>query len=211
MSAHLLPILIQGIALGVSLCCTLGPQSVFVLRQGIRRVAAIEVAAICAISDGVLIAAGAAGFGALLAAFPAFATAATWGSVALILAYGAMLLASALRHRGAEPAIRAASGQRGCRAMATAMALTFLNPQVYLEMIGVVGGVAIRFAETERAVFALGVMLVSPIWFFGLALGGRRLAMLLGSERAAFALDVVTAALMLGLGAALALTESKLF
>jgi arginine exporter protein ArgO len=59
----------------------------------------------------------------------------------------------------------------------------------------------------DRAMFALGVMLVSPLWFFGLAVGGRRLATLAGSRCALRAADLLTAMLMLGLGAALGLAE----
>jgi L-lysine exporter family protein LysE/ArgO len=209
MSAGLLPILLQGVALGVSLCFTLGPQSLFVLRQGMRRERALQVATICALSDAAMILAGAAGFGALLTAFPAFTNLAGWGSAALVVVYGAMQLTGALlrnRARGAPPlALRAAS-----RAIAPAVAFSLLNPQVYLEMVGVVGSVAIRFAEAERAVFALGVMLVSPLWFFGLAFAGRRLAALMRCKRTAFALDLATASVMLGLGSAMALAESGL-
>ena len=206
-SAGLLPILLQGIALGVSLCFTLGPQSLFVLRQGMRRERALQVATICALADAAMILAGATGFGALLAAFPSFTRLAGWGSAALVVVYGAMQLTGTLlrgRQRGAPPpALRAAS-----RALAPAMAFSLLNPQVYLEMVGVVGSVALRFAEAERAVFALGVMLVSPLWFFGLAFAGRRLAALMRCKRTAFALDLATASVMLGLGTAMALAES---
>jgi len=210
MSAGLLPILLQGIALGVSLCLTLGPQSLFVLRQGMRGEQALQVAAICSLSDAALVVAGAAGFGALLAAFPTFESLAGWGGAALVVACGGTQLMGALRRcrdRTAPPrqVVRAAS----C-AILPAVAFSLLNPQVYLEMVGVVGSVAIRFAETERAAFALGVMLVSPLWFFGLALAGRRLAALMRGTRAAMALDLVTASLMLGLGTAMALTESGL-
>jgi arginine exporter protein ArgO len=71
----------------------------------------------------------------------------------------------------------------------------------------VVGSVALRFAETDRAIFAFGVMVVSPLWFFGLAIGGRRMAARMGSQRVARVLDLATAAIMLGLGAALAMAE----
>ena len=208
-SADLLPILLQGIALGVSLCFTLGPQSLFVLRQGMRRERALQVATICSLSDAAMILAGATGFGALLAAFPSFTSLAGWGSAALVVVCGAMQLTGTLlrgRQRGVPPpAFRAAS-----RALAPAMAFSLLNPQVYLEMVGVVGSVALRFAEAERAVFALGVMLVSPLWFFGLAFAGRRLAALMRCKRTAFTLDLATASVMLGLGTAMALAESGL-
>jgi L-lysine exporter family protein LysE/ArgO len=210
MSADLLPVLLQGVALGISLCFTLGPQSLFVLRQGMRGERALQVATICSLSDVAMILAGATGFGALLAAFPSFTNLAGWSSAALVVVYGAMQLTDVLlrgRKRRAPPplAVRAAS----CAIM-PAVAFSLLNPQVYLEMVGVVGSVALRFAEAERAAFALGVMLVSPLWFFGLALAGRRLAALMRCKRTAVALDLATASLMLGLGTAMALAESGL-
>jgi L-lysine exporter family protein LysE/ArgO len=206
MSAALLPILLQGVALGVSLCLTLGPQSLFVLRQGLRGEQALQVAAICAFSDVVMVIAGAGGAGVLLAAFPAMRHLAGWGAAALVVAYGALqLIAIVLRIHE-----RPAPGRGACaasRALTPAIVLSLLNPQVYLEMIGVVGGAALRFAEIERVAFAFGVMVVSPLWFFGLALAGRRAAAVMRSRRAVTALDLAAASLMLGLGTAMALAE----
>jgi L-lysine exporter family protein LysE/ArgO len=208
MSADPVAILFQGVALGVSLCCTLGPQSVFVLRQGLRGKAAFEVATICSLADLALIVAGAVGFGALLSAFPSLAKSASWGSALFIFGYGVKLLADAAL-AGGGPARSDAGRTRTC-AVATAVALSVLNPQVYLEMVGVVGSVALRFADTDRAIFALGVMLVSPLWFFGLAMGGQRLAARMDSQRVARAIDLTTAVVMLALGAALGLAEFEL-
>ena len=210
MSAGLLPILLQGIALGVSLCFTLGPQSLFVLRQGMRGAQALQVATICSLSDAVMVLAGATGFGALLAAFPSFTTLAGWGSAALVVVYGGMQMTGALLRDHGRRTVRPLAVRAASCAIAPAVAFSLLNPQVYLEMVGVVGSVAIRFAEAERVAFTLGVMLVSPLWFFGLALAGRRLAALMRCKRAALALDLVTASLMLALGAAMALAESGL-
>ena len=210
MSANLLPILFQGIALGVGLCFTLGPQSVFVLRQGIRGERPLLAASICALSDVAMILAGAAGFGAMLAAFPSVTKLAGWGSAAFVLVYGAMQVTGVLLRRYESCAAAPLAACAASCAIAPALGLSLLNPQVYLEMVGLVGSVAIRFADVERAAFAFGVMLVSPLWFFGLALAGRRLAALTQSKRAALALDLAMASLMLGLGTAMALAESGL-
>ena len=94
-------------------------------------------------------------------------------------------------------------------ALAAAVGLSLLNPQVYVEMVGVVGSVALRFAEADRAIFALGVMLVSPLWFFGLAIGGRRLAAQIGSHRVTRIFDLTTAVIMLVLGTALGVVELR--
>ncbi|HUL07377.1 MAG TPA: LysE family transporter [Candidatus Acidoferrum sp.] len=206
MSAELLPILLQGVLLGVGLCLTLGPQSLFVLRQGLRGDQALQVAAICALSDVVMVVAGASGSGALLAAFPSVRSLAAWGGAALVVACGVLQLIGSVLRIHEHPAPGRAAKAASC-AIAPAIILSLLNPQVYLEMVGVVGGAALRFAEVERVAFACGVMLVSPLWFFGLALAGRRAAAVMRSRRAAVALDLAAASLMLGLGTAMALAE----
>jgi L-lysine exporter family protein LysE/ArgO len=97
--------------------------------------------------------------------------------------------------------------RRRAGATMTALALTLLNPQVYLEMVGLVGSIAIRFPVGERVVFALGVMLVSPVWFYSLALGGQRLSAFFGHRQALRVVDLATGAAMLGVGAAMAVAE----
>ena len=188
--------LIQGIALGAAICLTLGPQSLYVLRQGIRGEQALATAAICTAADFVLIAAAAAGASALVMSFPDAMRYGVWGGALFTLAFGAMTLAAAFR-----PAMASNRGPAASRGVATALALSFLNPQVYFEMVAMVGGMSLQFEPGDRVLFALGVGLISPLWFFGLALGGRRLSCLFASVRAQRLLDGGTGVMMLGLAA----------
>jgi L-lysine exporter family protein LysE/ArgO len=194
--------LLQGIALGVSICASPGPQTVLVLRQGIQGEAALGVAAICTFSDFLLIAAAAVGADALLRLVPNAASIGAWGGATLCLAYGAFALITALRQRCDAAAAPPAATVRA-RAFAAAFAFSLLNPQTYLEMLLLVGGIALAFPPAERALFALGVALVSPLWFFGLVFGGRRLADLFARPRALWALDVATGLVMLVLATAI--------
>src|SRR3546814_18674174 len=68
-------------------------------------------------------------------------------------------------------------------------ALSLLNPHVYLDTVVLLGGVAARYAGDERLAFALGAMLASALWFYGLGYGARRLAPLFASQRAWRLLD----------------------
>lgn len=179
--------LAQGFLLGASICMTLGPQSAFVLRQGVARQNAYGVAMICTLADVLMIAMAAAGASIIGQHFPAAIGIGVWGGALFTLIFGCIALLAAV-----SPRIVSAEVALPRRVIATAFVLCFLNPQVYFEMVGLVGGVALQFAAAERVAFAVGVALVSPLWFFGLAAGGTRLAPLFSRPRAHAALDLVT-------------------
>ena len=202
--------LLQGIVLGAGICCSLGPQSAFVLRQGIHGDAAFGVAMICTFADFLLIAAAAAGADLIGRSLPHAASIGAWGGATVAAAFGCYALAGALRRR---PAIVQASavGALHVQAIFLALALSLLNPQVYLEMIVLVGGMALSFAPAERTLFAFGVAIVSPLWFFGLVIGGRRLSWLFARPQTLAALDGATGLAMLALATAIVLGELASF
>lgn len=194
-----MPIL-QGILLGAGICASLGPQSVFVLRQGIRGDAAFAVALVCTLADVVLISAAVAGAGAFVLLGPRAGDIAAWGSATFAFAYGYLALAAAIRRRS-EIEVVQDSGAARAWAVPAALALSLLNPQVYFEMVVLVGGIALQFPPSDRMLFGLGVALVSPLWFFGLAFGGRRFAGLFVRPRALSAFDIGSGLVMLTLAA----------
>ena len=197
--------LIQGLLMGAGICLTLGPQSLYVLRQGIRGDGALITAAICTAADFILIAAAAAGASALVMSFPEAMRLGIWGGAIFTLAFGTLTLAAAFR-----PAASVEPSNVPSRCVGAALALSFLNPQVYFEMVAMVGGVSLQFDPADRTLFALGVGLISPLWFFGLAICGRRCAGLFASRRAQILLDTITGTLMLGLAAAIIAGETGL-
>jgi L-lysine exporter family protein LysE/ArgO len=194
----------QGFILGAGLCCTLGPQSIFVLRQGMRRQGAVAVATVCAFTDIAMVGLGVVGFGAILITMPHLELFAAWGAAGLALAFGTRALQSAL-----WPALQSLQRETGRRwgVVVMALALSLLNPQVYLEMMAFVGSVAVSYPASARLPFMVGVMLVSPLWFFGLAYGGRRLAQQVGCGLAMRVVDAMTAVIMIGLAALLILDQ----
>ncbi|HEY6800045.1 MAG TPA: LysE/ArgO family amino acid transporter [Agromyces sp.] len=86
----------------------------------------------------------------------------------------------------------------------TALALTWLNPHVYLDTVFLLGSVANTHGDA-RWVFAAGAGAASILWFFGLAYGARLLGGVLGSPRAWRVLDGVIAVVMIVLGISLVL------
>lgn len=89
-------------------------------------------------------------------------------------------------------------------AVLTCLALTWLNPHVYLDTVFLLGSVANTHGDGRWA-FALGAGAASIVWFFGLAYGARLLGGVLGSPRAWRVLDAVIAVVMIVLGVLLVL------
>ncbi|MBN8187772.1 LysE/ArgO family amino acid transporter [Salipiger thiooxidans] len=191
---------LAGFALGMSLIVAIGAQNAFVLRQGIVRAHVFPVAAICAASDAVLIAAGVAGFGALTGALPWLETAMRWVGAAFLLWYGLRSWRAAWRGEGALRAGAAAGSLRA--AVLTCLALTWLNPHVYLDTVMLLGAVSAQYED--RTGFALGAMAASVLFFFTLAYAGRLLAPVFARPAAWRVLDLGIGAVMLALAARLA-------
>ena len=200
--------LLQGFMLGASLCGSLGPQSVFVLRQGIRGEAALRVALICTLVDFAMIAAAVAGADGLIVFVPNAARIAAWVTAGFVLAYGCFSFAAAVCGRiPLELSPASVALRTPAVVLAATLALSLLNPQVYLEMIVMVGGVGLQFPTGERLLFAVGVALVSPLWFFGLAFGGKRLARLLAHPSASWTIDLTAGVVMVAVALAIIVSE----
>ena len=169
----------SGLALGLSLIVAIGAQNLFVLRQGIRREHALAVALVCAASDAILIAVGVSGLGAVLHAVPWLIDAVRWAGAVFLAVYAVLAARRSLRP-GAEVldagAARAA-GRRGAPllpVLLTCLALTWLNPHVWLDTVVLLGGVSAGFGD--RGAFALGAVTGSVLFFAALGYGARWLS-----------------------------------
>src|SRR5918993_3846816 len=91
---------LAGAGLGFSLIIAIGAQNLFVLRQGLRREHVALVAAICAISDAVLIAVGVSGVGLVLNAVPWLIDVVRWAGAVFLVGYGLLAARRAWRPSG---------------------------------------------------------------------------------------------------------------
>jgi L-lysine exporter family protein LysE/ArgO len=155
--------------LGAALILPLGPQNAFVMNQGIRRQYHLMTALLCTLSDVALICAGVFGGSALLMQSPWLLALVTWGGVLFLLWYGFGALKTAFSRdidlENAET-LRQGRGQ----IIATMLAVTWLNPHVYLDTFVVLGSLGGQLAEMPKRWFALGTISASFLWFFSLAL-----------------------------------------
>ncbi|WP_406212902.1 LysE/ArgO family amino acid transporter [Streptomyces canus] len=191
-----------GFGTGLSLIVAIGAQNAFVLRQGIRRDAVLAVVGICALSDALLIALGVGGVGAVVVAWPGALTLVGWIGGGFLLCYG--VLAARRVFRPGESGLRAEGDATGSRkrAVLTCLAMTWLNPHVYLDTVFLLGSVAADRGPL-RWTFGLGAVLASLCWFAALGFGARLLSRFLARPTAWRVLDGLVAATMVALGATL--------
>jgi L-lysine exporter family protein LysE/ArgO len=191
---------VAGFGTGLSLIVAIGAQNTFVLRQGIRRHAVLPVVAICAVSDAVLIALGVGGLGALVLAVPAALTVVGLVGGVFLLAYGFLAARRALRP--ATMHITGAPAASPRRAVLTCLALTWLNPHVYLDTVLLLGTVSAHRGDLRWA-FGAGAVLGSLCWFTALGFGARLLTGFFARPSSWRVLDGLVAATMVTLGVTL--------
>nr|WP_051172545.1 LysE/ArgO family amino acid transporter [Microbacterium indicum] len=88
-------------------------------------------------------------------------------------------------------------------AVLTCLAITWLNPHTYLDTVLMLGSISTHYGDA-RALFAVGAVIGSAIWFAFLTLAARYAARWLRSPRSWRVLDGVIAVVMLALASALA-------
>ncbi|QRN33767.1 arginine exporter ArgO [Pectobacterium brasiliense] len=194
---------LQGVLLGAAMILPLGPQNAFVMNQGIRRQYHLMVALLCALSDMVLIAAGIFGGSALLSQSSLLLGAVTWGGVAFLLWFGWGAMKTAFSKNVALASAEVMKQSRW-RIIATMLAVTWLNPHVYLDTFVVLGSLGSQFTDDARSWFALGTMTASFTWFFALALLASWLAPWLNTPRVQRVINFFVGVVMWGIALQLA-------
>ncbi len=178
---------LPGFALGFSLILAIGAQNAFVLRQGLRGEHLFWVCLTCAVSDALLIAVGVAGFGALAQVFPWFEPVMRYGGAAFLIVYGALALRAAF---AGTSALKAGDQARTglVPTLLTVLALTWLNPHVYLDTVVLIGSISAQYPD--RLLFGAGAISASFVFFFSLGYGARLLTPIFARPRAWVILDI---------------------
>ncbi|MRI32934.1 hypothetical protein EOPP23_08045 [Endozoicomonas sp. OPT23] len=186
-------IYMKGLLLSGGLIIAIGSQNAFLLGQSLRREHHILAASICAVSDVFLIFAGVMGLGALIQGQPLLLSIARWGGAAYLILFGFMSLRKVFHTEQlvAEKALKA-SWQKV--ALAT-LAVTYLNPHVYLDTMILLGGIGAQYGE-QRWLFVVGAATASLIWFYGLTFGAAKLAPLVSSPRVWKVIDLLVCVAM---------------
>lgn len=186
--------LFAGFSLGFSLILAIGSQNAFVLRQGLRRSHVLLVCLTCAVSDALLITAGVSGFGYLSDKVPWLGDVMRWGGAAFLFVYGLLAFRSAMTVTEGLAASETRA-ERWQVAFFTCLALTWLNPHVYLDTVVLLGSVAAQY-DGKRLWFGIGAVTASFVFFFSLGYGARLLAPYFARPRAWQVLDILVGLVM---------------
>ena len=168
----------------------IGAQNAYVLGQGIRRQHHLLTALVCAICDILLISLGVFGGGALFASHPTLLLVMSCCGAVFLFWYGFLSLKSALRVTD-EVADTQMTGASRRAVIAGTLAVTLLNPHVYLDTVMILGGIGGQFDGGDRVTFAAGTMIASFAWFFALSIGAARLSSILGRPKVRRRIDCV--------------------
>jgi len=198
---------VEGFGLGGSLIIAIGAQNAFVLKQGLLHRHVFVVAGICFLIDASLIAIGAGGFASIITAFPALPAIAAWGGAAFLFVYGAKAMLAAIAPGQLDPEDAPKSNQSLAAAIGTTLAVSLLNPHVYLDTVVLIGSISSQFVPLDRVAFAIGAATASLVWFYGVGYGAKWLTPLFARPSAWRLLDLCIAFIMWSIAAGLILDQ----
>ncbi len=192
------PVFFAGLAMGLSLIVAIGAQNAFVLRQGLRNEHVFAVCLACALSDLVLILVGVTSFSRIAGWLPWLNPVMCYAGAAFLIWYGAKSLRAALRPSVALTVGTATASSSLARTLAACLAITWLNPHVYLDTVVLLGTVSTQFRGFKMS-FATGAVSASFLFFFALGYGATWLRPVFAKPSAWRTLDAVIAVVMGGI------------
>jgi len=193
--------LFSGLFAGLSLIIAIGAQNAFVIRQGLTRQHVFLVVAICAASDALLISLGAGGLGALIQAHSGVLEVVRWFGVVYLTWFGIKSLRAALASQVLNAASQPVLSRK--KVVTTTLALTFLNPHVYLDTVILLGAIANQFTG-KTWYFSTGAMFGSLVWFTSIGYGAKAASKYMSKPIFWKVLDLLIAGVMFGVASYLA-------
>ena len=169
-----------GLLTSAGLIIAIGSQNAFVLSYALRRQHAVGIASVCAVIVTLLITVGVLGMGLLIQQYPLFLKGALWFGISFLVAYGCMALWRALFPHSLQVEERPTITFKA--AIITTLAMSLLNPHVYLDTVMLIGSVGGQFHGIAQTSFIVGAAMASIIWFYSLAFGAHFLAPLFANS-----------------------------
>lgn len=188
-------VMLQGVILGAGMIIPIGAQNAYLLGLGIHRNHHILAATLCFICDVALVLAGIYGTSALINSNEVVMKIITWGGVLFLCTYGVLSFKAAIKN--SYESNKDKNSRKSKKAIiATTLAVTLLNPHVYVDTVMILGTVGSQFEGDARTSFAVGVILASLLWFYGLVTGAAKMGPLLSQPKVMRSIDVFVGCIM---------------
>ncbi|MFK5881736.1 MAG: LysE family transporter [Sulfurospirillum sp.] len=178
-----------------SLIVAIGAQNIYVLKKGLLKEHTLLIAIICFSLDATLIVTGVKGVGKILELYPSFFIYITWFGIIFLNIYGIIALKNIFSTQKMKIIAKREKSDFGKTILST-LAISLLNPHVYLDTMMLIGSIGSRFQGVKQNLFILGAISASFIWFFSLAYGSRLLIPLFRKPFTWKLLDMLTAFIM---------------
>ena len=202
----MLAVALKGAFVSGSLIVAIGSQNAFLLKSGLKNNYVMLVATICFMGDILLISTGVLGVGALLHQSPRLTQLLTACGIAFLCWYGWLSAKSAWRGQSHLDIDHSEVSRNWIKVAMMTLAMTFLNPHVYLDTIVVLGGITSSLNFEEKRWFLVGALSASAIWFYGVAYIAKKLIPLFANPKTWQVLDSVIAVIMFSIAAGLGRT-----
>lgn len=197
---------VQGLLLGLSLIVAIGAQNIWVLSQSMAGANRWAIALACIGCDAALIVLGVYSAATVQQALPMLLPVLTCAGVAMLL----YLAWQAARRAYAGNMQLLASGAPieptpWQRTFVTAVAISLLNPHVYLDTVVLLGSIGAM--QASPLAFAIGACVASCLWFGGLTAFAPTLKRLLSSPARWRLFDASIAVILCGIATQLVLVK----
>lgn len=192
----MLSVALKGAFVSGSLIVAIGSQNAFLLKSGLKNNYVMLVATICFLGDILLISTGVLGVGVILQQAPVLTEILTLIGIAFLCWYGFLSAKSAWRGQSHLDIDNKEVSRNWVKVAMMTLAMTFLNPHVYLDTIVVLGGITSSLNFEEKRWFLVGALTASAIWFYGVAYIAKQLIPLFAKPKTWRILDTVIAVIM---------------
>ncbi|MDG9729047.1 LysE/ArgO family amino acid transporter [Ignatzschineria sp. RMDPL8A] len=171
-------IIFRGMITSGALIIAIGAQNAFVLKQGLLKKNILIVSGICFVCDFLLMSIGVLGLGSFISQSKILSgILAILGAIFLFF-YGYKSFLSAIKSSESmniQSSTKDDLDNGKTSVIIATLAITLLNPHVYLDTVVIVGGIAGTLNISDKLYFLIGALFSSFIWFFGLGYGARLL------------------------------------
>lgn len=160
---------ITGFLTSAGLIVAIGAQNSFILRQGIRREYIFSISVTCFLCDILCISIGVLGVGKIINDSKIMLVTITAAGTLFLLWYGYHSLSNAWRgHRYLSVQQMKATKQPWKKVIAATLAVSLLNPHLWLDTVVIIGGISSTFSDYHKLYYLAGALTASFIWFFSI-------------------------------------------